>query len=58
MFVHKILHKFPIEIREMCERPGSKYASLTLAGNCGNYSVHFMFDSSLSPHADQKYFMT
>ena len=41
-------------MREMCERPGSKCASIHLAGICVNASVNAVFDGSLLPHADEK----
>ena len=40
-------------MRYLCERPGSKCASITLAGNWGNSSVQVVFDGRLFPHADE-----
>ena len=52
--LHPALHNFTIDIREICERPGSKYLSLTLACNWGNYYVHDCFNVSLFLHDDRK----
>ena len=46
-------HNFPISMRELCDRPGSKFPSLPLAGNLGNDNVHYMFDGILLLHADE-----
>ena len=51
--LYPALHNFPIDMRELCERPGSKGASLLLAGNLGNVSVHAFFNDILLPHADE-----
>ena len=45
---------FTIEMRELFERPWSKFASLILSENWGNASIHTVFDGSLLLHADEK----
>ena len=37
-------------MRDLCERPGSKFDSLTLYGNWCNASLHTLFDVSLFPY--------
>ena len=46
-------HNFTIEMRDMCERPGNKCASIPLSDSWGNDSVHTVFDGSLLPHAEK-----
>ena len=48
-------HNFTIDMRDLCERPGIKCDSLTLAGNWVNASVHTVFDGILLPHDDEKH---
>ena len=48
--LHHALHNFLIDIRDMCEMPGNKRASLPLYGNWCNDNVHNMFDGILLPH--------
>ena len=47
------MHNFPIEIKDLCEWPGSKLASLILAGNWGHASLHAVFDGIVLPHDDE-----
>ena len=38
-------------MRELCERPGSKFKSLPLSSNWDNAIVHAVFDGRLFPHS-------
>ena len=40
-------------MRELCERPGGKWASLHLSGKWGNAIGHAVFDGSLFLHDDE-----
>ena len=51
--LHTASHNFPIEMIDLCERPGSKLFSLTLSSNLGNDSVKYVIDDSLYPHDDE-----
>ena len=51
IYLHHASHNFPIEMRELCESPGSKFASLPLSDNWVSASVHSMFDGIMFPHA-------
>ena len=44
LFIKYFLISFPIDMREMCERPVSRCISLFLSGNWGNYIVHGFFN--------------
>ena len=41
-------------MRDICERPESKFASLPLAGNWANTTLHTVFDGSLLFNADDE----
>ena len=44
--LYPALYNFPIDMREMCERPGIQCASLSLSVNWGKDSVHAVFYGS------------
>ena len=54
IYLHLVLHNFPIEIRELCEMLGIKCAYILLAGKWLNCSVCDILGGSLFPHADEK----
>ena len=46
-------HNYSIDMKELCERPVSQYASITLAYKSGNASVHVVFDGIFFPHSNK-----
>ena len=50
-------HEFPIELIELCNRPGSKCTSLPLADIFINASVHAVFDCRLLSYANERFFL-
>ena len=52
IYLHPSSHNFPIDMRELCERSGSKFASLPSDVNWANAIVQAVFDGRLLPHAD------
>ena len=54
IYLHPALHKFPIEMRELCEIPGNKCAFHPVYGNWVDSSTQAVFDGSMLPHADKK----
>ena len=54
IYLHPALHNFSIEMRELCQKPWSKYAYIPLAGYWVNAIMHSVFDNRLLPRADEK----
>ena len=40
--MHPALHSFPMDMSELCVRPGKMCASNAALGNCGRASVHLV----------------
>ena len=52
---HPVLHRFPLEMRELCGNPGIGCAFLTTAFKCGSSSVKSVVYDSWLPYADETY---